>query len=198
MRLIFGRKTRTYSDEEIVQGFRSADQWVLLFVYDQLFQTTDKYIQNNGGSDDDARDVFQDAMKVVFERVLDTKFCLTSSFSTFLFSICRHLWLRELKNRKTLKGQFLEIDVDVPDEENDTLQLEVLRLRQNALYRRHFDEMDEGCKELLLLFLNKKSFKEIAEILGFSDEMQAIHRKSKCKDNLTRRIQNDSEYRDLI
>jgi hypothetical protein len=34
--------------------------------------------------------------------------------------------------------------------------------------------------------------------MGFSDEMQAIHRKSKCKNLLTKRIVNDPEYRDLI
>jgi RNA polymerase sigma factor (sigma-70 family) len=195
---MFGRKIKTYSDEEIVQGFRTSDQWVLLFVYEKLFPTTEKYIQNNGGSSEDARDVFQDAMKVVFERISSEKFELTSSFHTFLFSICRHIWLQELRNRKFVRGQFLEIEVDVPGEENDALELEVLKIRQNALYRKHFDSLEEGCKELLLLFLQNKSFKEIAEIMGFSDEMQAIHRKSKCKNLLTKRIVNDPEYRDLI
>lgn len=197
MRLTFGRKMKTYSDEEIVQGFRSSDQWVILYVYNQFFQTTEKFIQGNVGTSEDGRDVFQDGMKVVFERVNDENFKLTCSFSTFLFSITRHLWLRELRTRRMTRGQFLKIDVDVPEEENDTFELEILGLRQNALFRRHFDKLDESCKEVLILFLNKKSFKEISEIMGFTDEMAAIHRKSKCKDRLTRHIQNDPEFRDI-
>ena len=198
MRLMFRRKTKTYADEEIVQGFRNSDQWVILFVYAEFFWTAEKFICNNFGSKEDARDVFQDAMKVVFERLNDEKFELTSSFSTFLFAISKHLWLQELRNRRMLEGQFLKIDVDVPGEETDTLALEILGLRQNALFRKYFDKLDESCKELLILFLKKKTFKEISEIMGFGDEMAAIHRKSKCKDRLTRRIQSDPEYRDIV
>jgi RNA polymerase sigma factor (sigma-70 family) len=195
---MFGRKMKTYSDEEVVQGFRVSDQWVILFVYEEFFRATEKFILSNGGTREDARDIFQDGMKVVFERVNEENFELTSSFSTFLFAITRHLWLRELRSQKMLRGQFLKVVVDVPAEENDSLELEILGLRQSALFRKHFDELDEGCKEILILFLKKKSFKEISEIMGFSDEMAAIHRKSKCKDRLTRRIKGDAEFKDVI
>lgn len=195
---MFGRKIKTYSDEEIVQGFKDSDQWVILFVYKQFFQITEKFILSKGGTAEDARDVFQDSMKVVFERVNVENFELTSSFSTFLFGITRILWLQELRNRKGIKEQFLKIDVDVPGEENNTLALEILGLRQSALFRKHFDKMDETCQKLLILFLNRKSFKEISEIMGFSDEMSAIHRKSKCKELLTKRIKKDPEFKDIF
>lgn len=195
---MFGRKIKTYSDEEIVQGFKDSDQWVILFVYKQFFQITEKFILSNGGTNEDARDVFQDGMKVVFERVNVENFELTSSFSTFLFGITRNLWLLELRKRRGIKEQFLKIDVDVPGEENDTLALEILGLRQSALFRKHFDKMGETCRKLLILFLNRKSFKEISEIMGFSDEMSAIRRKSKCKERLTKRIKKDPEFKDIF
>jgi RNA polymerase sigma factor (sigma-70 family) len=194
---MFGIGSKVYTDLEIIEGFLSANHRVISYVYKHYFPLTESYILNNGGSREDAQDKFQDGMRVVFERLRSADFKLTSTFGTYLFSVCKKLWLYELRKRKDKYPVWLPDDADIPDPDEDTFELEILQIRQDALYRKHFDNLDEGCKELLRLFLKGLPFKEIREIMGFADEMQAIHRKSKCKETLTRRIQNDHEFKRL-
>ena len=66
-------------------------------VYQKYFKQTEAYILKNNGSRDDARDVFQEVMLILLEKLDDPDFEMTSSLSTYLYAVSRNLWLNKLK-----------------------------------------------------------------------------------------------------
>ena len=55
------------------------------------------FVTNNNGSFDDARDIFQEAMIALYEKVQLEHFTLSCQIKTYLFSICKNLWLKRLQ-----------------------------------------------------------------------------------------------------
>ena len=122
---------------------------------------------------------------------------LTSSFKTFLYSICRNLWLQRL-DRKLFSYEFMENE-NLTDMQ-DSIQFE-MRDAENEKYRlfqKHFLKLSEDCKKILKLFMNKVPLREIAEIMGFKTEKYAKTRKFMCKEKLKNAIFNDPNYKKYL
>jgi len=56
-----------------------------------------RMVQQNNGSDDDAKDLFQEAMIILYEKVQQGDFDLYSKLKTFLYAVCRRLWQKKLQ-----------------------------------------------------------------------------------------------------
>ena len=88
-----------FTDEAIVEGIKARDNRIIRYVYKEYFPTIKFLITTNSGTDTDAEDVFQDAMIIIYRKVVGDGLILTSSFKTFLYSICRNLWLQRLDKK---------------------------------------------------------------------------------------------------
>src|SRR5210317_1506630 len=92
------------SDEEIITGLRKRDNRVLQYIYKNSFQPVKQLILNNAGSENDAEDIFQEALIIIFKKLKEeVKFELTSAFTTYVYSISRLLWLKHLRNIKRIE-----------------------------------------------------------------------------------------------
>jgi len=179
-----------YTNEAILEGIKFGDRKVVDYVYEECFPTIKFLISMNSGNDLDAEDVFQDALVIIFQKVNTNALVLTSSFKTFLYSICRNLWLQKL-DRKVFSTGCLEIEnlnnlqeilhLDFEDHENE----------KYLIYQRHFLKLGEDCQKILSLFLSKTPLEEIAQIMGFKSAKYAKTRKYMCKEKLKNRIIND-------
>ena len=92
-----------WSDEEIIvclQGEYVKRELALKELYRRLFPIIKSYIQKNNGTEEDAADIFQDAIVVFYEKVRLNQFQLTSTIRTYIYSVCRHLWLNKLRAHK--------------------------------------------------------------------------------------------------
>jgi RNA polymerase sigma factor (sigma-70 family) len=188
-------KKVNYTDLEIIEGFRKTDNKVLNYVYLTYFRIVESYILKSGGRSEDVKDIFQDGLSTVYTKTRDPEFELNCAFGTYLFSVCKNLWLWELRNRKKGPQLITEMTDSLPDEPVELEDIEILWAKKHKLFRSHFESLDVVCKKLILLFLQKVPFKEIAETMGFKSEMHAIRRKSKCKEQLIRRIKNDNDFK---
>lgn len=184
-------------DESLVEGLRSHDRATVTYIFETYFPKIEQFAARNGrGSKQEAEDLFMHALEVIYVRVSNRNFTLTSAFSTFLFAICRRQWL------KTLKRKNREIRVTFPihnelTEESDTLAV-IERVEQYQLYRETFRHMSKGCREVLELVFEGLSMKEVAEKLGFASEQYARKRKFKCKEKLKQLIRQDPRYHEMI
>ena len=186
-----------YTDEAILDGLRKQDRGVVRYVYKEYYPSIKFLIITNSGNETDAEDVFQDAMVIIYRKIIENKMILTSSFKTFLYSICRNLWLQRL-DRKLFSHEFLENE-NLTDMQ-DSIQFEV-REAENEKYRlfqQHFLKLSEDCKKVLRLFMNKVSLREIAEIMGFKTEKYAKTRKFMCKEKLKNSIINDPSCKKFL
>jgi RNA polymerase sigma factor (sigma-70 family) len=186
-----------YTDEAILEGLRKRDREVIRYIYKEYYPTIKFLIITNSGSDTDAEDVFQDAMVIIYRKTTDNKLVLTSSFKTFLYSICRNLWLQRL-DRKLFSYEFLENENLTDMQDSIVVEITEIENEKYRLFQQHFLKLSEDCKKILRLFMNKVPLKEIAEIMGFKTEKYAKTRKFMCKEKLKNAIISDPNCKKFL
>lgn len=171
-----------YSDQELLNGLISRDEKVLKKFYSLYYQHVRQFVRSNNGSDEDARDLFQDAMLVLYQKAKDHKFKLTCSPGTYLYSVSRFLWLKELAKRKWTSTRYVEME-DVIDTDDD---IGILNEKNERLifFRKCFEKLPEDCKKVLGLFTKGLSIAQITGIMGYGSEQYTRNRRYRCKATL--------------
>jgi RNA polymerase sigma factor (sigma-70 family) len=196
---------RTFDDENIIKGIKDKDNSVLEFVYKKFFPLIKwKLIHKDSFTDEDAKDIFQDAMIIIYKNVIQKDFHLKFSFKTFLFTICRNIIIKRLESEssKIEKMDYLYFQ-DVLDENagNDILSVNEFELTEEikrGLLRKHFFTISKSCQEVLKMFANGISFKIISNKIGFNNENHAYKQKHWCKEQLIKKIKEDKLYRTIF
>ncbi len=183
--------------DEIIDGIFKKDTKVLDFVYENFFHQIKALINQNSGTDEDASDIYQDAIMVIYQKIRKENLSLNCSFGTYLYSVCRLLWLKQLEKKK-LDKVFVEDSVMFIElAENEILTFNDLNERY-LLYQDHFQRLSYNCQKILELFLAKIPLKEIARILGLKSELYVKKRKHQCKEKLVSSIKSDPRYLEII
>jgi RNA polymerase sigma factor (sigma-70 family) len=186
-----------YTDEAIIGGLKKRDSLIIRYVYKEYYPTIKFLITTNSGTETDAEDVFQDALVVLYRKIARENLVLTSSFKTFLYSICRNLWLQRL-DRRVFRNEFLEME-DLGELQEITYNEQPEDEQEKyRLFQQHFFKLSEDCQKVLKLFMSKTSLKEIAEIMGFKTEKYAKTRKFMCKEKLKNSVINDPNFKKYI
>lgn len=180
-----------YSDEAIIEGLRLRSDYIIKYIYQELFPTIKYLVVKNSGNEEDAEDIFQDGLIVIFKKIKDNQLELSSSFRTYLYSVCRNLWLQKLSKRKQFAREFSDVEsfVDLPDRVMEEIYDD--EVEKYRLYQQHFLTLNDDCQKVLLLFMKKLSLREIAVEMGYKTEKYAKTRKYLCKEELKKRIIND-------
>ncbi|MEO7048644.1 MAG: sigma factor, partial [Ferruginibacter sp.] len=84
-------------EQTLLKGLASNDKNCIESIYRENYSLIQSFVLNNNGSVDDARDIFQEAMIVLYEKAGLATFSLTCQLKTYLYSICRRLWLKRLQ-----------------------------------------------------------------------------------------------------
>ena len=58
-----------YSDAELLNGLVTRDEKVLREYYELYYQSIRRFVLNNKGNEEDARDLFQDTLVVLYQKV---------------------------------------------------------------------------------------------------------------------------------
>lgn len=136
-------------------------------------------IISNNGSQDDAKDIFQEAMIVLYEKVRAGNFELTSQIKTYLYSVSRRLWLKRLQQTNRFKPD-LEGVAEMVQVEDDMEVHEKLNT-DFAMMERALGSLGEPCKSLLeAYYLQKRNMTEIALAFGYTNADNAKTQKYKC------------------
>ncbi|MCF8309330.1 MAG: sigma-70 family RNA polymerase sigma factor [Bacteroidales bacterium] len=189
------------SDEAIVEGIKLKSQYVINYMYDSMFPGIKRFVESHSGSEEDAQDIFQEAIIVVYQKVMKHHLELSSSFKTFFLAICKNLMFRRFSRNKMDKTKLdYAVESDMMMYEGELV--EELRIDEDmvkmGLYRKHFLELEDDCKEMLKLYIKKASYAEIAEVMGFKNEDYVKTRKFMCKEKLKKRIINDPLYKNYF
>jgi RNA polymerase sigma factor (sigma-70 family) len=141
------------------------------------------------GNREDAKDVFQDAMAVLINKIENPCFILTCKIEVYIYSVARNIWLRRL-GRKIVnekldeKLELIDIDFDysifdLEDTEDDLLETVLSVLEE-------FNNTD--CKKILkLYYFNELSHREIADEFNLS-ENYAKKKKYNCLEYLRKAV----------
>jgi len=185
------------NDNRILAGIRNCDEKVVAAVYSECFMSIRHLVTYNHGTPDEAKDLFQDALVIVCERLQAENLELSCSFNTFLYAIARNLWFRRLAER----GKTIYLDQEVPDDslspEKNPVVAITTREEKMVLYQRHYDTLTESCKKIIRLMLKRASTEDIMKAMGFSSVAYTRKRKYQCKHSLIKRIKSDPDYQRL-
>lgn len=178
----------------MIAAFKAGDKQVIQELYDQLFPALKQWLTQNSGSEEDAEDVFQEALVAAFRKLQDPTFHLNHELTTYIFAIAKKLWLQKLRRQgvHAKYEQFLSTQTEVEDLEGVIEEQESLEL-----YRYYFNKLDEACKKLLTFVFRGKSMTEIKEYFGFNNEAHARKKKFRCKNELISMISKDKRYLEL-
>ncbi|GAI07454.1 unnamed protein product [marine sediment metagenome] len=182
-----------FTAEEILDGIRDKNNDILTFVYKEYYPFIKKYILNNNGNKQDAEDIFQETIVMIYRKVEEGQFSLDCSLKTYIYSVCRILWLKELEMRKLLRKDNLEpkemdeLDVEYLPEDGD--------LEKKNLIQEHVLRLDENCRQILTLFYDGASMEEITEIIGTKSTLYTKFIKFKCKEKLIESLKKDPRFR---
>ncbi|MDB5281532.1 MAG: sigma-70 family polymerase sigma factor [Bacteroidota bacterium] len=154
-------------------------------LYRSHYKMVEYFILKNSGSQDDAQDVFQDAMIVIFDKSRDTGFALTCSLKTYIYSVVRNIWLKKLRGSKghVNASDFEEyLNVQVDDEpEEDVAQMQKMKAA--------IENLGENCRKILVLFYyQQKNMMQIAAELGYTNPDNAKNQKYKCLQQLKSKL----------
>jgi len=180
-----------YSDEAILEGLRLRSDYIINFIYKEYFPIIRFLVVENGGLGEDAEDIFQDGIIIIYNKISLNQLTLTSSFKTYMYSICRNLWLQKLNKRKAIFDKLTDVEefIDLPKDILQEASFEEAEMHR--IIQIHFLSLPEDCQKVLRLFIKNIPLREIAGIMGFKTENYAKTRKYLCKQDLKKRIADD-------
>ncbi|HKL08435.1 MAG TPA: sigma-70 family RNA polymerase sigma factor [Bacteroidales bacterium] len=176
----------------IIDGIRKQDKTILKAIYYTYFPSVKKLIEDNMGSEQDAKDVFQEALIVIYRKIKGGNLKIHTTFKGYIHVVCRFIWLKELSmNKENINNLsiFLEYE-DIPEIHID----EYKKHKQYELYQKHFNRLGKECQKTLKLFLKEKPLIDIAKKLGTSYEYIRL-KKKRCMERLIRYIKDDPDYK---
>ncbi len=183
------------SNSDLIKGIRNHDSSILEHVYNTHYPIIEGYITHNQGSREEARDIFQDAMIIVYKRIKSNELELTCKFGTYLYAICKNIWMQERKKylQRTQKLREQPLEVNDPGPADDPL----LQNHLTDLFNKHFDALSKDCQKILSMYFNNFSVEDIRAAMNYKDLHHTADRKYRCKKSLINRIVNDPLFKRL-
>jgi len=170
-------------DQEVLKGIAEGSTAELEYLYASYYPMAYQLIVKNNGDEDDAKDIFQEAVIVLYDKVQSGDFVLSSKLGTFLYSVCRRLWLKRLNksDRLILTTQEHEELVGVEDDLAEYYQKE----DQFLLMEESLHLLGEPCQTIISdFYLHNLSMQEICEKFGYTNADNAKNQKYKCLQRL--------------
>jgi len=171
---------KEYSKEKkLLEGLARNDHRDVETIYRENFGLVQTFVVHNNGTYDDARDIFQEAMIALYEKTQSESFNLTCKINTYVYSICRRLWLKRLQQIGKYSNQIDSLEETVPVEED--LEIHEKRDAEFAIMERAMGSLGEPCKSLLEgYYIKKMDMQALAKEFGYTNADNAKNQKYKC------------------
>lgn len=167
-----------FNEKLLLQGLAKNDTKAIETIYKENFTVIQALVLQNNGTADDAKDIFQEAIIVLYEKVMTGHFELNCQIRTFVYSVSRRLWLKRLmhQNRFSISDGHEEIiSVDAETDEHEKRNDEFIMMEKAM------GSLGEPCRSLLEAFyMQKKSMIDIATGFGYTNAENAKNQKYKC------------------
>jgi len=177
------------NEKEIFERICKGDEKALEFLYQKYYRMMTKLVITNSGTEDEARDVYQDALIVFWQKATSGNLVLTSKMSTYIYSICQNLWRKELDRKKRLSSEEKDASVTLDTESSE----------REMILAKCIDQLGETCKKVLMFYyFEEMSMQDIADKLGFANTDTAKTKKYKCKKKLDELVKAQYSEHDFL
>ncbi len=181
-----------YTNERIIKGIRDKEDEIIKYIYETYYPVIKRLILKNKGNADDGKDIFQEALFIIYKKNKIEGLVLTCSFETYFYSICKRLWLKELRQRKYQNMIFYYNNEFPSSSVNEELERKKLELCEY-----HFNKLSKACQTILKLHFSGALLAEIMEKMEYNSKQHTSDRKYRCKRSLFYRIENDPKFKEI-
>lgn len=172
--------TTEQKEIELLQAIRKGENGALRMVYQQNFGVIARFVVNNNGTEQEAKDIYQEAVIVLYERLKDINFSLQCKIVTFLYSVSRRLWLKKLNEKSKYQGKIEDLEEFIQFEKEEENGMEECD-RQFAAMKHSMDELGEPCSTVLKdFYIHQLTMQQICEKMGYTNADNAKNQKYKC------------------
>ncbi|MCZ2249610.1 MAG: sigma-70 family RNA polymerase sigma factor [Bacteroidia bacterium] len=180
-----GSNDKYNSDEYIITALRNNDDRVLEVLYKLYFGMVVHFIITNSGSEDDAKDIFQEAVIVFYQKIKNNNdFELNCKIKTYLYSVSRNLWLKRIKKASSVVGKITDYENYVSINSDDELEMQERELQFGKMAEA-LTGLGEPCKSLIEdFYIHQLSMAEITDKFGYTNSDNAKTQKYKCLQRL--------------
>lgn len=179
--------------QEYIDGIVNGNSIIIDTIYKNYIPRIIEYIKRKGGNIEDAKDVFQEAIMIIFKKAQITGFELRSSFYSFLFGICRNIWLQKIIPETKKKKRIPEMNTVVISNHDE----EEIRRERFRIYEQCLQQLSPSNRMVLELSAQELSNKQIAEKMGIESHGYLRIKKMRAKKELTMLIQQHPMYKEL-
>ena len=170
------------NDNDLMLGLKNQEDAAYKVLYRDFYSNAEKHVINNSGTKDEAKDVFQECVITLTEKVFGN-LTLTSSLSTFFYSLVKNNWANKLRSKKRVV--VLSDTYESAYEEDNYITESPI----TTAIRIAFQELGEKCQQILSLYYwEKRSMKEISQRLQYTNAENVKNQKHKCIEQLRRKI----------
>lgn len=180
------------TDNEAILGILNNSEKTLQYIYKANFPMVLQLVINNSGDEHDAKDIYQEAIIILYNNVKSGSFELRSKLKTYIYSICRRLWLKRLNQISKYGGNVRDfedhifIDDDISEQEGREMAFTKMEKALNTL--------GEPCKTIIEdFYMHSKSMQDISEKFGYTNTDNAKNQKYKCLQRLKKLFFNYNE-----
>ena len=171
-------------DLKILEGLRAPERQnndrAFAEIYTYHYTAVEKLIRKQGGTSEDAQDVFQEVLIILYEKIRQPDFKLECKLSTYMLSITKNIWHKKLKRLRLHQNivqenhkQNLHVEEEAPTE--------YAMLANEKRLTELLSHLGPDCRKVLrLYYFDRLSMRQIAEIMGYSNEQVAKSKKSRC------------------
>ncbi|QSW87216.1 MULTISPECIES: sigma-70 family RNA polymerase sigma factor [Flavobacterium] len=169
----------TISDNDLLKELKTGESKSYRLLYKFYFPSVASYIKQNNGNIEDAEDIFQEAIMVLFQKVKEPQFVLTSSLKTYLYAISKNLWLKKLRDTRI---KIIDDEQSLSDYKKEVtfLETESENLREEKL-ENWLQKITSHCQNIIrALFFYEVPMQHLMVKMGWKNPHSASNQKHKC------------------
>ncbi|WP_034688902.1 RNA polymerase sigma factor [Chryseobacterium hispalense] len=156
-------------------------------LYKYYFPTVKNMVLSNKGSEDDAQDIFQDAMIVFLEKLRQENFILSASIKTYIYAVTKNLLLKTKRDGTQSRSLDYILNNDFLLQIEDTIEEEISRVEN---LKEYVDQISLHCQKFINdVYLKNKTISQIQKEYGYTTKHNAQNQKYKCIEQLKAMIE---------
>lgn len=170
-----------------IEDFKEDSNNAFGILYQKYFVYTKKFILNNKGNQEDAEDIFQDSLLILYEKLSVDNFEVYTCLGNYIVGISKNLWLKKLKNRNFYIEFPETYFIENQEEINAAIENEKFFWEKLNGY---IQSISSHCQNLIHdIFIRNKTIEEIQDKYQYSSRHNAQNQKYKCVEQI-RKIKN--------
>jgi RNA polymerase sigma factor (sigma-70 family) len=177
-------KAKTLSEEEALAGLRANDSYVMNRLYKLHYPMILNFVVSNNGTELEAKDIYQEAFIVLYESLNNSSFQLNCLIKTYLYSVCRRLWLKRLYYKNKFEGRLNDFEpyIALPEAETKAADEQEMLFGQ---MEQALERLGQPCRTIIEdFYMGGLSMQQIAEKMGYTNAENAKTQKYKCLNRL--------------